>query len=64
MKERLFKNIFTTMLGLVILLVCLLLIYQGKQTAEQLSGWLAVSLLFLRSKDSLIGIPPPHNNEE
>lgn len=64
MKERLFKNIFTTMLGVVILLVCLLLIYQGKQTAEQLSGWLAVGLLFLRSKDSLIGIPPPHNNEE
>jgi hypothetical protein len=64
MKERLFKNIFTTILGVAILLFCLLMIYQGKQTAEQLSGWVAVGLLFLRSKDSLIGIPPPHNEEE
>lgn len=63
MKERIFKNIFTTLIGTIIILVCLFMIYQGKQSAEQLSGWLAVGLLFLRSKDSLIGIPPPHNNE-
>jgi len=34
------------------------MIYKGKQTPEELSGWLAVGVLFLRSKDSLIGLPP------
>ena len=36
---------------------CLFMIYKEKQSAEELSGWLAVGLLFLRSKDSLIALP-------
>ena len=58
MKKRLIGNWITTLLGLFILGFCLLMIYKGKQNAEQLSGWLAVGVLFLRSKDSLIGLPP------
>lgn len=58
MKGRLFANWVTTLIGLGILAFCLLLIYQGKESAEHLSGWLALGLLFLRSKDSLIGLPP------
>lgn len=58
MKTRLISNWVTTILGLVILLGCLFMIYKEKQTAEELSGWLAVGLLFLRSKDSLIALPP------
>jgi len=27
-------------------------------STEELSGWLATALLFLRSKDSLIALPP------
>jgi hypothetical protein len=58
MNKRLIGNWITTLLGLFILGFCLLMIYKGKQNAEQLSGWLAVGVLFLRSKDSLIGLPP------
>lgn len=58
MKTRIISNWVTTILGLIILLACLFMIYKEKQTAEELSGWLAVGLLFLRSKDSLIALPP------
>jgi len=57
MKQRLFKNYITTILGCLILIFCGLVIYQEKQTAGELSGWLAVGLLFLRSKDSIINLP-------
>ena len=58
MKTRVISNWVTTLLGIVILLSCLYMIYKEKQSAEELSGWLAVGLLFLRSKDSLIALPP------
>jgi hypothetical protein len=58
MKKRLIGNWITTLLGLFILGFCLLMIYKGKESAEQLSGWLSLGILFLRSKDSLIGLPP------
>jgi len=58
MKSRVFSNWVTTILGVVILLFCLYMIYAEKQTAQELSGWMAVGLLFLRSKDSLIALPP------
>lgn len=62
MKARLFSNWVTTLLGVAILLFCLVMIYQQKQSAEELSGWLAVGILFLRSKDSLIGLPSKEEN--
>ena len=58
MKSRLVSNWVTTILGIFILLFCLYMMYEEKQTAQELSGWMAVGLLFLRSKDSLIALPP------
>tara|TARA_R110002020_G_scaffold12157_1_gene44877 strand:+ start:1180 stop:1359 length:180 start_codon:yes stop_codon:yes gene_type:complete len=57
MKNRLFNNWVTTLLGVVILVFCGLIIYTEKQTASDMSGWLTVGLMFLRSKDSLIALP-------
>jgi uncharacterized membrane protein len=57
MKNRLFSNYVTTILGILILIFCGVMMYTEKQTAQELSGWLAVGLLFLRSKDSLIALP-------
>lgn len=57
MKNRLFENWVTTLLGVIILIFCGLVIYTEKQTASDMAGWLTVGLLFLRSKDSLIALP-------
>lgn len=64
MKKRIIGNWITTLLGLCILAFCLLMIYKKIQTAEELSGWLAVGILFLRSKDSLIGLPPKNDGQD
>ena len=58
MKNRLFENWVTTLMGVLILAFCGLVIYTEKQTASEMAGWLTVGLLFLRSKDSLIALPP------
>lgn len=57
-KTRLINNYVTTLIGLIIMFVCLYFIYEGKESAEGLSGWLTTAILFLRSKDSLIALPP------
>ncbi len=57
MKKRLFENYITTILGVLIIVFCASVIYLEKQSAADMSGWLAVGLLFLRSKDSLIALP-------
>jgi len=57
MNTRLIKNYVTTLIGLMILAICLFFIYNGKANAEDLSGWMMTGLLFLRSKDSLINLP-------
>jgi len=57
MKNRLFENWVTTLLGVIILVFCGLIIYTEKQTASDMAGWLTVGLMFLRSKDSLIALP-------
>lgn len=57
MKERLLsKGLVTTILGIIILTFVGIIIYQGKQSPESMSGWVSVALMFLRSKDSLIGL--------
>tara|TARA_R110002020_G_scaffold473877_2_gene703832 strand:- start:2384 stop:2566 length:183 start_codon:yes stop_codon:yes gene_type:complete len=58
MKSRLVSNYVTSVLGILILGFCGYMLFSEKQTAEEMSGWLAVGLLFLRSKDSLIALPP------
>ena len=55
--KRLYKEgLITTLIGLSILGFCGIIIYQGKQSPESMSGWLATGMLFLRSKDSLVGL--------
>ena len=56
--DRVYKQgLVTTILGVVIIGFAGLMIYQGKSSASEMGGWLTTGLLFLRSKDSLIGIP-------
>lgn len=57
MKNRLLENYITTILGVLILAFCGVMLYQEKQTAQELSGWLALGVMFLRSKDSIIALP-------
>ena len=57
MKNRIFANYVTTILGILILIFCGAVIYMEKQTAQEMAGWLTVGLLFIRSKDSLIALP-------
>lgn len=55
MKDRLFnKGLITSLLGVGILIFSGVLIYQGKQTASDLSGWMSTALILLRAKDSLL----------
>ena len=42
MKKRLFENYVTTLMGLLILCFCGVVIYMEKQSAADMSGWLAV----------------------
>lgn len=58
MKTRLLSNYVTTILGLLIIIFCGLMIYTEKATVQDMAGWFATALLFLRSKDSLIALPP------
>jgi hypothetical protein len=57
MKSRLFSNYVTTILGILIIVFCGAMIFLEKATTQDMSGWLATGLLFLRSKDSLIALP-------
>ncbi len=57
MKNRLFSNYVTTILGVLIIVFCGVMIYMEKATTTDMAGWLATGLLFLRSKDSLIALP-------
>ncbi len=55
MKDRLInKGLVTTILGAVVLVFCGVLIYQEKQTAGDLSGWMTLAMVLLRAKDSLL----------
>ena len=57
MKNRLFSNYVTTILGVLIIVFCGVMIYMEKATTTDMAGWLATGLLFLRSKDCLIALP-------
>ena len=57
MKNRLFSNYVTTILGMLIIIFCGVMIYMEKASVQDMSGWLTTGLLFLRSKDSLIALP-------
>ena len=57
MKNRLFSNYVTTILGLLMLIFCGTMIFMEKAAIEDMSGWMTTGLLLLRSKDSLIALP-------
>lgn len=63
MKRFYKEGLITTLLGLGVLVFCGAMLWTGKSTANELSGWLAVGLMFLRSKDSLIGLAKKEENE-
>jgi len=55
MKDRLInKGLVTSILGVLVLSFCGVLIYQQKQTAGDLSGWMVLAMILLRAKDSLL----------
>jgi len=58
MKNRLFSNYVTTILGALILIFCGVMVFMEKASVQDMAGWMATGLLFLRSKDSLIALPP------
>ena len=57
MKERLLSNYITTIIGVLILVFCGVMMYQEKASPQEMSGWLATGLVFIRSKDSIINLP-------
>ena len=57
MKNRLFTNYLTTILGVLIIIFCAVMMFLEKASSAELSGWLALGIMFLRSKDSLIAMP-------
>lgn len=62
MKRFYKEGLITTILGLLVIIFSGAMIYTGKASAESMSGWLAFGTMFLRSKDSLIGLPKGEDN--
>lgn len=58
------EGLITTSFGIMILIFAGILMYQQKYSATDLSGWITVGVLFLRSKDSLIGLPKNKDDED
>lgn len=55
--DRVFnKGIVTTVLGIVCITFCGIMLYTGKASSLELSGFFGLGLALIRSKDSLIGI--------
>lgn len=55
MKDRLLKKgLITSIMGCIVLIFCGILMYQQKQTAGDLSGWMTLAMVLLRAKDSLL----------
>lgn len=55
--DRLFgSGLVTTLFGLAALVFTGSLIWTGKSTPSELSGWFAFGCMLLRSKDSILGL--------
>ncbi len=55
--NRLFKEgKFTTIIGVLVLIFTMAMLWFGKSTPAELSGWLAFATMMFRAKDSLLGI--------
>ena len=62
MKRLIKQGLITTILGLLVIVFSGAMIYTGKASAESMSGWLAFGTMFLRSKDSILGLPKEEEN--
>jgi hypothetical protein len=65
MYERFFKNAATSIIGLAILAFCGFIVVKAmnngetvQEAATGVSGWIATGLLFLRSKNTILGMLP------
>jgi hypothetical protein len=56
MKRLYTEGLITTLIGLLVIIFSGAMIWTGKASAESMSGWLAFGIMFLRSKDSILGI--------
>ena len=56
------EGLITTLIGLGVLTFTGIMLYSGKSSAGEMSGWLALGIMFLRSKDSLIGLSKGEEN--
>lgn len=54
MKERLIENIRTTVIGIVIIGISVTLVLVELATVQEVSGWFAMGVTFLRAKDTVI----------
>lgn len=52
------EGFWTSLLGLIVLSFCALMLWEGKSTPADMSGWFLFGTTLLRAKDSLIGIKP------
>jgi hypothetical protein len=65
MKDRLIsKGLVTTILGIVIIVFCAVMIWFGKSTTQEMSGWFGTAILLIRSKDTILGINNKENDIE
>lgn len=56
MKRLIKDGIYTSIIGGLVLLFVMLMLWHGKATTTEMSGWLAFAGVMLRAKDSLIGL--------
>lgn len=56
MKRLVKQGLITTLMGVGIIIFTGAMIWTGKSSAAELGGWLALGIMLLRSKDSLIGL--------
>jgi len=61
MKQRIFKNYVTTIVGLLILIVAIVIWTMDAKPTDEVMLIAGYGILFLRSKDSLIGLPEKEN---
>lgn len=56
MKRLIKDGIYTSIIGAFVLIFVMLMLWYGKATTTEMSGWLAFAGVMLRAKDSLIGL--------
>ncbi len=54
-KQRFYNNFKTTLTGILIIIICLILVYKQKATFTEVAGFLTMALLFFGLKDPRTG---------